>query len=427
MSNKRLFDIPQFQLENFNQEVALAGKENGKWSTYSTQEFIDTANKVSLGLLKLGVKPGDKIAMISNNRPEWNIVDIGVLQIGAVDVPIYPTITEADYKFILNHAEVKFVIVSNQDLYTKVSNIKGDVPSIENVYTFDQVAGAPNWNDIVNLDPNGDLSAVEALKATIKTDDLATLIYTSGTTGDPKGVMLSHTNLYSNVEGCTDRMPCVAGDKALSFLPLCHVYERMITYLYMMHGVSIYYAESMETIGVDLQDVKPQMFSTVPRLLEKVYDKIVAKGNDLTGIKKKLFNWALDLGLKYEPDGANGAWYEFKLGIANKIIFNKWRDALGGNLKICTSGSAALQPRLARIFQAAGIPVMEGYGLTETSPVIAVNCLTHGICIGTVGKRINNTEVKIAEGGEILARGPGIMMGYYKKESMKMAGFTLVI
>ncbi|NQY66218.1 MAG: AMP-binding protein, partial [Flavobacteriales bacterium] len=362
MNNDRLFDILTYQADKFPQEVSLAGKENGSWRTYSTQEFIDTSNKFGLGLLKLGIKPGDKVAMISNNRPEWNIIDIGILQIGAINVPIYPTITEADYKFILNHAEVKIVIVSNQDLYEKVSNIKADVSTLQEIYTMDSVESAKNWREIVDLDPDGDLTVIDKLKADIKANDLATLIYTSGTTGDPKGVMLSHTNIYSNVIACMDRMPCNEHDKALSFLPLCHVYERMITYMYILHGVSIYYAEAMETIGEDLKDIKPQMFSTVPRLLEKVFDKIVAKGNEQTGIKKKLFFWALELGLVYEPYGANGAWYEFKLGIANKIIFNKWREALGGNVKIVTSGSAALQARLARVFQAAQIPVMEGYG-----------------------------------------------------------------
>ncbi|MFH1322150.1 MAG: AMP-dependent synthetase/ligase [Bacteroidota bacterium] len=419
MEVKRLFDIPYYQLEKFPKEDSLAAKVDGKWIKHSTQEFIDNANLVSMGLLKLGIKPGDKIAMVSNNRPEWNMMDIGILQIGAVDVPVYSTITEDDYKFIFNHAEVKLCFVSDEELLQKVRNIKDEIPTLEEIYTFDKIEGAKHWTEITGLGKDGDISQVENLKAQIKENDLATLIYTSGTTGNPKGVMLSHNNIVSNCHACTERMPVDHNAIALSFLPICHSFERMIVYLYMLSGVSIYYAESMETIGDNLREVKPQIFSAVPRLLEKVFDKIVGKGKDLTGIKKSLFYWALNLGLKYELHGANGWWYEFKLKIARKLIFSKWQEALGGNTEAVASGSAALQPRLARVFNAACIPVMEGYGLTETSPVVSVNCeMDKGIMFGTVGRPISGVEVKIAGDGEILTKGPNIMIGYYKRDDL---------
>jgi long-chain acyl-CoA synthetase len=414
---KRLFDFPRYALANHPKSDALAYKVNGEWVKFSTSEYIENANNFSKGLLRLGIKPGDKIALIStNNRPEWCMCDIGILQIGAIDVPMYPTISETDYKFIFNDAEVKLCFVSDAELYKKVSNVKGDVASLQDIYTFDKVEGAKNWIEVLELGKADDMSEVERLMVDVKEDDLATLIYTSGTTGVPKGVMLSHKNISSNALASGKRLPVRNTAVSLSFLPLCHIYERMLIYLYVLKGVSIYFAESMETIGDNLREVKPQVFTAVPRLLEKVYDKIVAKGNDLTGVKRTLFFWALNLGLQYEPYGANGFWYECKLSIARKLIFSKWKEALGGNVEAVASGSAALQARLARVFLAAGIPVMEGYGLTETSPVVTVNEQDNkGLRIGTVGRAIDGVQVIIAEDGEILVKGPNVMLGYYKR------------
>jgi len=416
----RLFDFPHYQLEKYNLEKSLITKYNGKWVATSTKEYVEKANQISRGLLRLGVKPNDKIAIIStNNRTEWNIVDIGVLQIAAQDVPIYPTISQEDYEYVLNHSESTYCFVSDIEVLQKVNNIKGNVPSLKGVYSFNDIDSCDSWNKVLELGKDdSNQEEVEKLMASVKEDDLATLIYTSGTTGRPKGVMLSHKNVVSNALYCATRFPIDDGEtKALSFLPVCHIYERMLMYLYQYRGVGIYFAESLETISDNLKEVHPDVMTAVPRLLEKVYDKIIAKGTDLTGIKKKLFFWAVELGLKYEPYEANGWWYEKKLGIARKLIFSKWQEALGGNLKVIASGSAALQSRLARVFNAAGINVMEGYGLTETSPVISVNDLRNrGFKIGTVGKMIPETEVKIAEDGEILVKGPQVMMGYYKDE-----------
>jgi long-chain acyl-CoA synthetase len=418
MEVKRLFDFPYYQLEKYPNDDALVSKVNGTWKKVSTAEFIEKANLVSKGLLKLGIKPGDKVAIITSvNRTEWNIMDIGVLQIGAVDVPMYPTISIEDYAYIFNHSEAKICVVSDEELYKKAIEAKKECPNLQEIYTFEEVSGAKNWNEILELGKTGDQAEVDGLKAKVDAMDLATLIYTSGTTGKPKGVMVSHNNLVQNIHASIERLPVDNNGKALSFLPVCHVYERMIHYLYMYAGVSIYFAESMETIGDNLKEVKPQVFTAVPRLLEKVYDKIVAKGDELTGLKRKLFFWALDLGHQYELNGANGGWYEFKLKIARKLIFSKWQEALGGNTLAVASGAAALQPRLARVFNAAGIPVMEGYGLTESAVVISVNCQDNdGLRFGSVGKPLKNVEVKIAEDGEILSKGPSIMMGYYKDE-----------
>ncbi|MBR9831698.1 AMP-dependent synthetase/ligase [Acidiluteibacter ferrifornacis] len=420
----RIFDLHYHQQNNYKKEDSLTSKVNGKWEKISTDEFISMGQKMSMAFLKMGLKPGDKIAIISNNRSEWHITDLGITQMGGISVPIYPTITEDDYAYIMNDAEIKCCFVSDADLFQKVSNIKSQVPSLESVYTFDQVTGAKNWKEVLELDANGDFSAVQTIMDGIQTEDLATLIYTSGTTGRPKGVMLSHKNLVSNSLSSRKRLPCDHNSRALSFLPLCHVYERMVAYMYIYVGVSIYYAESMETIGDDLKDVKPQIFTAVPRLLEKVYDKIMAKGMELTGIKRALFFWAVGLGQRYEIEG-NNPFFNFQLKLANKIIFSKWREALGGNALAVASGAAALQPRLARIFLAAQIPVMEGYGLTETSPVISVNCEeNNGVRIGTVGRPLDDVTVKIAEDGEILVKGPNVMMGYYKKPEATAEVFT---
>ncbi|GEQ85944.1 AMP-dependent synthetase [Patiriisocius marinistellae] len=416
---KRLFDFPYYQLEKYPQEGALVSKVDGKWVKTSTQEYIDKANAISRGLIKLGVQPNDKIAIISmTNRTEWNICDIGILQTGAQDVPIYPTISEEDYEYVLNHSESTYCFVSCAEVLEKINKIKANVPSLKGVYSFDDLKGCGSWMEVLKLgNDNKELQTeVQKRMDAVKEDDLATLIYTSGTTGRPKGVMLNHKNIASNAMHSEGRLPIVMGkSKALSFLPVCHIYERMLLYMYQYCGVSIYFAESLETISPNLQEVHPEVMSAVPRLLEKVYDKIIAKGADLTGVKKSLFFWAVDLGLKWEPYGQNGWIYETKLKIARKLIFSKWQEALGGNLKAIASGSAALQPRLARVFNAAGCPVMEGYGLTETSPVVSVNDMRNSMFrIGTVGKPLPDTEVKIAEDGEILVKGPQVMMGYYK-------------
>jgi long-chain acyl-CoA synthetase len=417
-SLKRLFDFPYYQLEKFNLEDALVTKYNGQWKSTSSKEYVAQLNKISRGLLRLGVQPNDKIALIStNNRTEWNIMDIGIMQLGAQDVPIYPTISEEDYAYVLNHSESKFCFVSDKEVYDKVMAIKGQVDSLKEVYTFDDVEGAKNWSEVLELGTDeSNQSEVQSLMDKVTENDLATLIYTSGTTGRPKGVMLSHKNIASNAINSSTRLPLDQGNaKALSFLPVCHIYERMLQYMYQFSGVSVYFAESIETISDNLKEVKPEVMSAVPRLLEKVYDKIIAKGTDLTGIKKMLFFWAVELGLQYEPYGANGWWYETRLKLARKLIFVKWQEALGGNLRVIASGSAALQPRLARVFNAAGMAVMEGYGLTETSPVVAVNDMRDGgFKIGTVGHPLPETEVKIAKDGEILVKGPQVMMGYYK-------------
>ena len=416
---KRLFDFPYYQLENYPQEGALVSKVNGTWVKTSTQQYIDQANAISRGLIKLGVKANDKVAIISmTNRTQWNICDIGILQIGAQDVPIYPTISEQDYEYVLNHSESKYVFVSCKEVLDKINKIKANVPTLLGVYSFEDIDGCDSWQEVITLgNDNQDLQQeVQKRMDAVHEDDLATLIYTSGTTGRPKGVMLSHKNIACNAKHSKGRLPIEMGkSKALSFLPVCHIYERMLLYMYQYCGVSIHFAESLETISDNLKEIHPEVMTAVPRLLEKVYDKIIAKGADLTGVKKKLFFWAVDLGLQWEPYGQNGWVYETKLKVARKLIFSKWQEALGGNLKAIASGSAALQPRLARVFNAAGCPVMEGYGLTETSPVVTVNDMRDGgFRIGSVGKALPDTEVKIAEDGEILIKGPQVMQGYYK-------------
>ncbi|MBK0370044.1 AMP-dependent synthetase/ligase [Flavobacterium agrisoli] len=415
----RLFDLPYYQKEKYNKSDALVTKQNGVWEKTSIDEYIAKANSISRALLRMGVKKDDKIALItSNNRTEWHIMDIGILQIGAQNVPIYPTISAEDYQYVLNHSESVYCFVSDEEVLAKVNEIKANVPTLKEIYSFNDLASCKNWSELLELGADeSNQQEVENLKNSIQASDLATLIYTSGTTGRPKGVMLSHENIVSNVLNSACRIPFEEGKSvALSFLPICHIFERMVVYIYQYYGVSIYFGESTDKISENLQEVKPTVMTAVPRLLEKVYDKIYAKGTELTGIKKKLFFWAIDLGLRYEPYGANGFWYEMQLKIARKLIFSKWQEALGNRLELIVSGSAALQNRLTRIFAAANIPVVEGYGLTETSPVIAVNDLrNHGFKIGTVGKLIPNLEVKIAEDGEILCKGPNVMMGYYKE------------
>ncbi len=413
----RIFDFAYYQLEKYNLKKSLTTKYNGTWVSTSTQEYIDKANAISRGLLKLGVKPGDKIAVISSsNRTEWNILDVGITQLGALNIPIYPTISKDDYEYIFNHAEVTYCFLSDKELFKKANSIIDNVPSLKEIYSFETIKNCKNWEEVLELGKDkSNQPEVEILKSKVKPDDLATIIYTSGTTGRPKGVMLSHTNLVSNVIDSYPRLPMEGEMKVLSFLPVCHVFERMLLYLYQYSGTPIYFAESIDKIGANLKEVKPSLMSVVPRLLEKVYEGIITKGTELTGVKKMLFFWAVEVGLKYEPYRKNGWFYHQKLAIANKLIFSKWREALGGNLRIMVSGSAALQPRLARIFTAAKMHVMEGYGLTETSPVVSVNMYKdHLMRIGTVGKPIRNVEVKIAEDGEILVKGPNVMKGYYK-------------
>lgn len=418
MNVTRVFDLLENQLQKSPKEDALATKINGNWVKYSTQQWIHTASQISLGLLELGISQNDRVAIVSFNRPEWNFVDYGIQFIGAISVPMYPNITIEDYRFIFKDADVKIAFVANKELYTKIVAATEDL-NIK-IFVFDEVSGLPHWSEVYNLAKSKDISALEKYKKNVKPEDLLTLIYTSGTTGNPKGVMLTHANLVSNFKACQPLMPVNETHRALSFLPLCHVYERMLNYLYTYCCVSIYYAESIDTISDNLKEVKPHIFVTVPRLLEKVYDKIYAKGSELKGIKKFLFFWALKLGLRFELNVNMGIWYNLQLKLANKLIFNKWREALGGNILAVVTGGAALQPRLARVFWAAQIPVMQGYGLTETSPVICVNQIKNvkNHKIGTVGPTIDGVEVKIAEDGEILSRGPHIMKGYFNKPEM---------
>ena len=415
----RLFDFLSYQLKHRPLDRALNTKYNGEWKSTSSAEYASSANLISAAFLNLKIKPQDKIAMISsNNRSEWCIIDIGILQAGAINVPIYPTISENDYDYILNHSESKYCFVSDQEVYNKVIAIKKNVKNLIEIYSFDDIPGCKNWTELLTLGENNlNEELLNKTKDAVKPDALATIIYTSGTTGIPKGVMLSHQNVVSNVLSASKRLPLEIGKStALSFLPICHIFERVILYIYLYNGIKVYFAESIETISDDLRDVKPEVMTAVPRLLEKVYDKIYAKGEELTGIKKKLFYWAVEIGLQFEPYAQNGFWYEIKLKIAKKLILSKWQEALGGNLKLIASGSAALQPRLARVFSAAGMILVEGYGLTETSPVISVNDLRKGgFRIGSVGKVIDDVTVKIAEDGEILCKGPNIMMGYYKE------------
>ena len=425
MDVSRAFDILAHQINTSPKNDALVAKIDGLWVPMSSQQVQDQANLVSLGLMALGLRHGDKVAIISMNRPEWMLADFGISQIGATSVPMYPSITVEDYKYIFTDAGVRAVFVADVKLLEKVqeATVGLDIPA-ENVFTFDKITGVRHFSELLELGKKGNVADLELLKAAVQPDDLLTLIYTSGTTGKPKGVMLSHDNILSNCRNSQRFVPVTKNDKALSFLPLCHIFERMVTYLYMINSVSIYYAESMEVIADNLREVKPEIFTTVPRLLEKVYDKIVAKGHELDGIKKSLFFWALDLGLKYDTQKDQGFLYNTQLALANKLIFNKWREALGGNLRCIVSGGGALQPRLARVFWAAGIRVMEGYGLTETSPVIAVGGYEpENNMIGTVGPLIDNMQVQIAADGEILTKSASVMKGYYNQPELTAKEF----
>ena len=419
MENFRLFDLLHNLKKMPFKEDALAAKENGVWHKYSTQQYIDNVNYLSYAFIDLEIISGDKIGLISNNRPEWNFIDYACLQTGAINTPLYPTISNHDLTLIINEADIKYFFVANEEQYNKVKTCSVN-STIKEIFIFNSLKGVRSLKDLIELGQNKPQEKrLEEIKAVIKPDDLATLIYTSGTTGNPKGVMLSHRNFISNVIGTQHLCPFKPSWRALSFLPLNHVYERMLSYLYITNGMSVYYAESLETIAANLKEIKPQIFVTVPRLLEKVYEKIVSTGSQLTGIKKQLFFWALNLGLRYQQHKTNGWWYEFQLRIANKLIFNKWREALGGNIVAIVSGGSALQPRLARVFHAARIKVLEGYGLTETSPVIAVNNYDdNNIKIGTVGPVLDNVKVMLAEDGEIYVKGDNVMLGYYKQPEL---------
>ena len=412
---QRVFDLPRFQEKNTPNISIFNYKEKGEWKGISTTDFINRVYNISKGLIANGVQPNDKVALISENRLEWNLVDFAIQQIGAVVVAIYPNISDNDYEFILNDAEIKFCFVSNDALYQRLLGIKDRIPNLEQVYTFNTYPHTPNWIELIS---KGISIADEVLQTNmdnVKPTDLATLIYTSGTTGNPKGVMLSHENLLADINSSEYSFPVKAYDKALSFLPACHAYERVFQYVYIKMGLPIYFAQSMDTIGQDMKEVQPHIFSAVPRVLEKVYGKIMATGEQLTGVKRALFFWAISLGEQYDLDESKlSAWYKFQLNIARKLIFSKWKAALGGNVKGIASGSATLQTRLLKLYLAAGIPIYEGYGLTEAGPCLSVNCIKRGMKIGTVGIPLIDIEIKLAEDGEILAKGKNIMHGYYK-------------
>ena len=429
MNPTRLFDCIDVQLARFPQEAMFAAKEEGGiWRKYSTAEVKEIVDRLAAGLLHLGVSGNDmsvekrdKIAIISNNRPEWMMLDLAVQKTGAVLVPIYPTLAANELEFVLNDAEVKLVFVSDKEHFEKVQRVREKVPSIKAVFTFDYIQPSLHWKEIMSKAGEDDLKKLAIAAGSIRYEDLVTIIYTSGTTGTPKGVMLSHKNILSNVISSTEVFAefCSPGDKALSFLPLNHIFERMVTYIYLFNGVSVWYAENLEMIGTNLKEVQPSVFTTVPRLLEKVYERIMGRGQELTGLKKKLFFWAVDVGSKYEVGTNQGVLYNTELALANKLIFNKWREGLGGKVKAIVTGAAACQLRLLRVFTAGKINIMEGYGLTETSPVIAVNRFSEsGRRFGTVGPVIKGVEVKIEEDGEICCKGDNVMMGYYKRPDL---------
>lgn len=419
MEVTRLFDIPARYAQLCPGKTdALAGRdEKGGWRTYTTEEYVNNSNYISYGLMKLGVKKGDKIASITPNRPEWNFLDMGIQQIGAVHIPIYPTISDSDYAYILDHAEVTYVFVAGEELLGRIRHIVASIPSIKGIYTFRQIADVPHLDELMELGKkNQKPEALQAIKDAIHPDEMVTIIYTSGTTGTPKGVILTHNNILSNVMGVRDIPPFGPEHRALSFLPICHIYERTLNYTFLYKGISMYYLGNMALIGDSIREIHPHVFSAVPRLLEKVYDKIIAKGRALTGIKKSIFFWANNVALAFDFDKAKrNPIYGLQLKIANKLVLSKWKAALGNNLDIVVSGGAALQPRLARVFWSLGVRVIEGYGLTETSPVVAVgNFEPGGLKFGTVGPPLKNVTVKIAEDGEILVKGPNVMVGYYK-------------
>ena len=426
--SSRIFDYIDFQLNKFPKADMFSGKENGVWRNYSTAEVKDTINRLSAGLIKLGVSGNDmtienqdKIALISKNRPEWLMLDMACQQIGAAICPIYPTTNVNELEFIFNDASIKYVFVSGQEILDKVNIIRSKIPSLQNVFCFDELPDVEHWKKLMADITAADVAKMEAIKASILPEHCATIIYTSGTTGTPKGVMLSHRNVVSNVINAKKSFPFDDDitARALSFLPLNHIFERCVSLIYISSGISIYYAESLDTIAENLKEVKPSLFATVPRLLEKTYEKIMAKGAELTGVKRKLFYWSVNLANEYDNLKPKSLWYTMQLAIANKLIFSKWREALGGNIKLIVTGGAACQVKLIRIFTAANIPIYEGYGPTENSPVISVNCRTKGgTKFGTVGLVIEGQEVKLEADGEICVKGPSVMMGYYKRPDL---------
>lgn len=417
MEVRRLFDVLEYQQAKYPQTNAIAHKKNGSWQKFSTEEIVQTVNKFSLGVLSLGINKGDKIAIISDSRPEWAFTDLAMQQIGVVTVPLYPNSTQDDYAFICHDAAVKYIFISDRHIYKKLKAIEDKIPSVIDTYSFDEVENVKNWNLLIDNPSSEYQPLLDQYKQEIDENDLATIIYTSGTTGTPKGVMLSHKNIISNTKGVENAFEVV--DKnytVLCFLPLCHIFARTELYTYLYLGVSIYYAESIDTIGQNLKEVKPQFFATVPRLLEKIYDKIITKGYELKGIKRGLFFWAVNLAKQFDPEKKMGSWFKWQLSVANKLIFSKWREAIGGNIEFIVSGAAALQPRLQKIFWAAGIHVIQGYGQTETSPGVALGRPTKEVFkVGCIGELLQEVEVKIADDGEILVKGPNVMMGYYKR------------
>jgi len=416
MEITRLFDYLYYQKENYPQKDCFAYNVNGDWKKYSTDKVIQTVNAISRALIAEGIKPGDNVGIVGGNTPQWMYFDLGIMQVGAVNVPLYPTISSEEYEYILNDADVSHLFISTKDIYDKLIAIKSNLPKLKEIYTFEEIEGAKHWKQFLALGDNTDQSVVEEAKAEVQNGDLATVIYTSGTTGSPKGVMLSHNNILSNVEASVPEVPFDNTCKVLSFLPLNHVFERNLIYQYLRQGASVYFSE-IDTIGANLLELKPHFFTCVPRLLEKVFDKIVVGGNAKSGIAKTLFNWALELALKYDLHGNNSMGYKIQYGIAKKLVYSKIAEKLGGNVIGIVSGSAPLQPRLIRFFTALGIEIMEGYGLTETSPIVCVNRFERsGRRIGTVGPKLNGVEVKLAEDGEILVKGPNVMIGYYKNE-----------
>jgi len=417
MEVTRIFDLlPHYEKSFKPKDDVIASKENGQWVKFSIKQYREIVDNISFGFLVLGLQPGDRIAQISANRTEWNFVDMAIQQVGAIHVPIYPTISESDYTYILGHAEVKFVFISGKELLRKIQHILPDIPHIQEIYTYNAHEGFKHLNDLIEMGKqNPDRELLEKRKSAVTPDDVVTIIYTSGTTGNPKRVMLTHANLISNFKAASYIPPFGEEGRAVSYLPLCHVYERMLNYLYQYLGISIYYAENLGTITENMKEVKPDILSSVPRLLEKVYDKLFAAGHKLKGFKRWIFFWALHLALRYELKRANGWFYELKRKLYDKLVYVKWREALGGKINIVVSGGAAIQPRLSRMFTCAGINILEGYGLTETSPVIAVSDFSeHGIKFGTVGPVLRGVTVKIADDGEILCKGPNLMKGYYK-------------
>ena len=416
---QRLFDIPKLQQEKYNLSLSFVTKYNGNWESISSEQLIKDINNISKALLNLGIKPEDKIAIITDrSRTEWHITDYAIMQIGAICVPIYGSTSVYDMQYIFNHSEIKLCFVSNEILLNKVNSFKNKTPNLKAVFSFDNVPNSDTFIDILHLgDKLNNYKEVELVKKNIHPDDLATIIYTSGTTDMPKGVMLSHNNIISNIKALESFLPTLnKNPKSLSFLPISHIFERMMVYLYQTNGISVYFAESIETISSDLNVVKPEIITAVPRLIEKIHDRIIGKGKELKGIKRKIFNWALELGYKFEYNGTNGRKYERKLSRARKLVFKKWQVALGGNIKVIYCGSSKLAPKLMRIFGAAGFNLMDGYGLTETSPVISGNSPhPNRAKIGTIGKPLDNVDVKISDNGEILIKGPNVMLGYYKE------------